>query len=79
MSNHPFHACGEVTTDNSIADTAREDSGDDKPQVPKFIDTARALGCDEDEARFDAALRKVATAKPVKEPKAPKPEGGDGK
>lgn len=37
-----------------------------KPQVEKFRDLARELECDEDEARFEEAVKKVA--------KAPKPE-----
>ena len=42
----------------------------DKPEADKqaqrkrFIETARELGCDEDEAAFDEKLRKIATAKP---------------
>jgi hypothetical protein len=33
-------------------------------QAKQFIETARALGCDEDEAHFDTALKKVAQHKP---------------
>ena len=33
-------------------------------QVQKFRDTARALECDESEDKFEAALKKVAKAKP---------------
>jgi hypothetical protein len=32
--------------------------------IQKFRDTARALECDEDEGKFEAALKKVAKAKP---------------
>lgn len=39
-----------------------------KPQADKFRDLARKLECDEDEARFEDKVRKVATA--------PKPERG---
>ena len=35
-----------------------------KPQIEKFREMARELGCDEDEAAFDAVLRKIATAGP---------------
>jgi hypothetical protein len=43
-----------------------------KPQADKFRDLARELECDEDEARFKAAVRKVGTA--TREPKPePKP------
>ena len=37
-----------------------------KPQPDKFRDMARELECDEDEAAFEAKVRKVATT--------PKPE-----
>jgi hypothetical protein len=41
-------------------------------QGKSFIDAARALGCDESEERFDAALKKVARHKPPPEhPKEP--------
>jgi hypothetical protein len=36
---------------------------DTRTQGQKFIDTARALGCNEDEAAFDAELRRVARVK----------------
>jgi hypothetical protein len=32
-------------------------------QYRRFIETARELGCDEDEAAFDEKLRRIATAK----------------
>ena len=35
-----------------------------KPQIEKFREMARELGCDEDEAAFDAVLRQVAQHKP---------------
>jgi hypothetical protein len=38
------------------------------PQVRKFKEAARELGCDEDEARWDERLRKVAKQKPVEKP-----------
>ena len=34
----------------------------DKPQIDRFREAARELGCDESEERFDAALVKVAKA-----------------
>jgi len=43
-------------------------------QAQRFIDAARELGCDEDEARFDAALKKVASAPPPKDTPKPKPK-----
>lgn len=42
---------------------------DPKPQADKFRDMARELEADEDEARFEEAARKVATA-----PVPPKPD-----
>ncbi len=39
----------------------------EKPQSEKFKDAARELEADEDEARWEERLRKVAKAKP--EPK----------
>lgn len=35
------------------------------PQVERFKEAARHLGCDEDKAHFDAALEKIATHKPT--------------
>jgi len=40
-----------------------------KTQHERFIETARELGCDEDEAAFDEKLRRIATAKPKPKPK----------
>lgn len=48
-----------------------------KPHPPKFEDVARELGCDEDEARFNAALGKIARHKPPADP--PKPDKKPGK
>ena len=39
----------------------------DKSQSDKFKDAARALECDDDEARWDDRLKKVAKAKPKPE------------
>lgn len=44
---------------------------DDRPQADKFRDLARELGCDEDEARFEETVRKVAKAPPKTEPSGP--------
>lgn len=49
---------------------------DHKPQSEKFVETARALGCDEDEAAFKERLKKLVTApapKPAEKPKPKKP------
>lgn len=37
-------------------------------QSDKFKEAARQLGCDEDEARWDERLRKVARQKPLEPP-----------
>jgi hypothetical protein len=39
-------------------------SGPKPTQKEKFIDKARELGCDEDEAVFEKRLRKIAKATP---------------
>jgi hypothetical protein len=47
----------------------------DQTQFERFVETARALGCDEDKERFEEQLGKIAAHKPVKdtpEPKEPK-------
>ena len=36
---------------------------DTKSQSERFIETARALECDEDEAAFDEKLKRIAQAK----------------
>jgi hypothetical protein len=43
----------------------------DQTQIDRFKELARELGCDEDEAAFEAALKKVAEAAqpPKYEPK----------
>jgi hypothetical protein len=38
-------------------------------QHKRFIDTAHALECDEDQERFEEKLRKIAKAKPATKPK----------
>lgn len=44
----------------------RSQKPDEKRQHERFIETARELGCDEDEAAFDEKLKKVAGHKPPK-------------
>ncbi len=39
----------------------------DKPQIDRFKEAARALGCDEDEAAFDEKLRVIAKRKSKEE------------
>ncbi len=42
---------------------------DEKAQLEKFKEAARDLKCDEDEARWDATLKKVVAPKPNSAPK----------
>jgi hypothetical protein len=44
-------------------------------QTENFKEAARALGCDESEERFDAALKKVAAHKPAKASETGAPKG----
>jgi hypothetical protein len=48
----------------------------DDAQSKRFIETARELGCDEDEAAFDEKLRQIAMAKhsgkPSRQSRSPK-------
>lgn len=37
-------------------------------QFDRFVETARALGCDEDKDRFETQLGEIAGYKPAKEP-----------
>jgi hypothetical protein len=39
----------------------------EKTQRERFEETARQLECDEDEAKFNADLKKIAKAKPKKD------------
>ena len=57
-----------------------KNSNHQQTQSDNFIETARALGCDESEERFNEVLGKIARAKPkpdapkkVEEPKTDKP------
>jgi len=45
-------------------------------QIDRFKELARELGCDEDEAAFDEALKKLAEVKPLPkyEPKRRQPK-----
>jgi hypothetical protein len=49
-------------------------------QIDRFEALARELGCDEDEASFEAALKKIAERAPLPkhEPKNRKPKGAPG-
>jgi hypothetical protein len=40
----------------------------DPDQSRRFIETARELECDEDEAAFDEKLKRIAQAKPAQKP-----------
>lgn len=52
-----------------------DDRKPDTEQHRTFIETARALGCDEDEAAFDEKLKAIARQKPKADPAggAPRP------
>lgn len=45
-----------------------------KPQLDKFQELARELECDEDEAKFEETVKKVAKAKPTEDQGSPSPE-----
>ncbi len=47
--------------------TADNTANSRKSQSERFIETARQLGCDEDEAAFREKLGKIAKAKPTDE------------
>ena len=52
---------------------ARKTAAKSKSQAKRFIDAARELGADEDEARFKKALRDIARADvPLEDRKKPK-------
>jgi hypothetical protein len=53
--------------------TSLKDNAPPKSQADKFRDLARELGCDEDEAKFDEALKRIAKSPPQHREK-PKPE-----
>jgi len=40
---------------------------DDKPQLDKFKDAARELGCDDDEQRFKERVERLVKPKPRKD------------
>ena len=61
------HQPGRGTKRSTRRDSAGSEIATD--QHARFLETARALGCDEDEAAFDEKLKGIA--KPV--PKAEKP------
>lgn len=54
----------------------KEPSQDDPAKIERFKALARELECDEDEAAFDVALKKVAESGPVPkhEPKKRQPK-----
>ena len=43
---------------------------DRRSQLDKFKEAARALECDDDEARFDERVKKLVRQKPVEKPSA---------
>jgi hypothetical protein len=57
-------------------DRGAQPETDTRPQHERFIETARAVGCDEDEAAFRDKLRLIARQKPKAEPKSPPRDDG---
>jgi hypothetical protein len=49
----------------------------DPTQSKRFIETARELGCDEDEAAFEEKLKQIATAKPRRQAPRKRPPKKD--
>jgi hypothetical protein len=47
---------------------------DGKTQSERFMEMARELGCDEDEAAFKAKLAQIARQKPKEEPTQKRPQ-----
>lgn len=56
---------------NDLKSSDATERKDERPQADKFTDLARELGCDENEAAFKAAVRKIGT---VPRPEKAKPE-----
>lgn len=46
-----------------------------KSQHERFMETARSLGCDEDEGAFDEKLKAIARQRPAQKDEATKPAG----
>jgi len=53
---------------------SKPEKAKDHEQYAKFREAARELGADEDDAHFDDALRKVASAPPPKDAAKLKPK-----
>jgi hypothetical protein len=51
------------TTGRPRDTSSSKDPGSQQTQRQRFIETARALECDEDEAAFDEKLKRIAAAK----------------
>jgi hypothetical protein len=45
--------------------SSRNPTAAENDQIDRFKELARELGCDEDEAAFEAALKKVAESAPL--------------
>ena len=61
--------------DKDMPEHSKPKSGQDatRQQFDRFIETARALGCDEDEAAFDEKLKVIVRQKPKSEAKKTEP------
>lgn len=55
---------------------SKEPKPEDPEQLKRFKETARALGCDEDEAVFDEKLKAIARQQPRPKDEAAKRAGG---
>jgi hypothetical protein len=58
------------TPDRPRRSSSSKDPVSGESQRQRFIETARELGCDEDEAAFEEKLRRIATAKTTRRRKA---------
>jgi hypothetical protein len=56
----------------------RKQPDDTRPQRERFIEAARELGADDDEATFKAKLAAIARQKPKDKPEAPETDQNDG-
>jgi hypothetical protein len=54
-----------------MPDRTQRPEGDAKSQIDRFRETARELGCDEDEAAFRDKLRVIARREPKAGPISP--------
>jgi hypothetical protein len=70
----PRHSRGRDHKSDHETEKSNEQPAIGKTQHERFVETARELGCDEDEAAFDEKLKRIAMAKskPERAPRKPK-------